>query len=563
MSGRILRCVLGCALAVCAGRQAVAQQAKFEAVDVHASAKSTNPFPRTTVRGGRYELKTATMVDLIRTAYGFDSEKVVGGPNWLELDRFDVIGKLPEEATPEAQKQMLQAALEERFALKTHKDVKPLWAYVLTAGKKPNLREAEDTEAPGCKPVAPAGSGSEGAPTGMLMMSTNGGAPLQIRLGPGMTIQYACRNMTMEAFAAGLRGMIGTNLGSNDVKDETGLKGKWNFDLRFSMGLMGMVGGEPGERVSLMQAIEKLGLKLEERQVPTPVLVVDAVKRDPGKNPPEVAEVLPPLPVATEFEVASLKPAEASSGPMMFTLQMQPGGRLVARSIPLSFLLSRAFNTFNNDEIVGMPGFAQSDRYEIVAKVPAGTAAAMAGQMDYDLVAPLLLKLFEDRFNLKYHREDRPVTAYTLTAGKPKMKKADPESRTFCKNQSPPPGAPPGSRMLQCQNAPMALVAERLQRLTPELVWPVTDSTGLEGGWDFSLIFSMRPMMVGGPMMMRPPEGGGGGGGGNAMPEAAAPSGQQTIFEAIEKQLGLKLEKQKRPEKVIVIDHMEAKPTEN
>ena len=54
---------------------------RFEAADVHVSAKSMNPFARTgPVRGGRYEVKTATMVDLIRIAYGFDNDKIVGGP---------------------------------------------------------------------------------------------------------------------------------------------------------------------------------------------------------------------------------------------------------------------------------------------------------------------------------------------------------------------------------------------------------------------------------------------------------------------------------------------------
>jgi uncharacterized protein (TIGR03435 family) len=48
-----------------------------------------------------------------------------------------------------------------------------------------------------------------------------------------------------------------------------------------------------------------------------------------------------------------------------------------------------------------------------------------------------------------------------------------------------------------------------------------------------------------------------------AVPTAADPTGALTIFEAMEKQLGLKLEQQKRPMPVIVIDHIEQKPTEN
>jgi uncharacterized protein (TIGR03435 family) len=84
----------------------------------------------------------------------------------------------------------------------------------------------------------------------------------------------------------------------------------------------------------------------------------------------------------------------------------------------------------------------------------------------------------------------------------------------------------------------------------------VTDSTGLEGTWDFTLSFSMNFMAFG-------PRGGGDAGpaGGPAAPPD--PNGGLTIYEAVEKQLGLKLEKQKRAVQVTVIDHIEQKPTEN
>ena len=66
----------------------------FEIVDVHVSARVLNPNLRGGVlRAGRYELRSATMVDLIRTAYNVEAEKVLGGPAWLETDRFDVIAK--------------------------------------------------------------------------------------------------------------------------------------------------------------------------------------------------------------------------------------------------------------------------------------------------------------------------------------------------------------------------------------------------------------------------------------------------------------------------------------
>ena len=103
----------------------------------------------------------------------------------------------------------------------------------------------------------------------------------------------------------------------------------------------------------------------------------------------------------------------------------------------------------------------------------------------------------------------------------------------------------------------MAQFAERLQYITPEINWPVTDATGIEGTWDFTLTFSMN---FGMPMMRGVMGDSASAAGPTAPPD---PSGGLSVFEAVEKQLGLKLEKQKRTESMTVIDHLEQKPTEN
>jgi uncharacterized protein (TIGR03435 family) len=169
---------------------------------------------------------------------------------------------------------------------------------------------------------------------------------------------------------------------------------------------------------------------------------------------------------------------------------------------------------------------------------------------------------------MTYHTEDREVSAYTLVAAKPKLKKANPENRSNCKNQRAPAGSPPGTSELICQNVTLAQFTERLQsvipgQLIPEMYWPVIDATGLEGKWDISFTWSLMASMGGRMGMPRGAVDGGGGGGASAAPAAEEPSGGQSLFEALEKQLGLKMELQKRTAKVIVIDHMEQKPTEN
>ena len=549
------RAIAGTILVTCAGWLAFGQapetQPKFEIADVHVSAKTTSQSYRAgLVRGGRYEVKAATMVDLIKIAYGFDTDKILGGPNWLELDRFDVIAKAPADSTADSQKAMLQALLEDRFKLVVHKDTKPLPAYALTVGKKPQLKEAAGSEQTGCKLQSDSGAPAEG---GRIMYRSPDGATATISLGPGMTILYQCRNITMAAFAAGLPGMMTTSLGSRQVSDETELKGNWNFDLRYSLRIGGPMMANQGDRISIFDAVDKqLGLKLEEKPIPTPVIVVDSVNRTPTENPPGVAEALPSIPAPTEFEVASMKPTGPDSRNM--GLQTQPGGRLTAEGMPLRFLVNRAFNLNTSDQVVGLPKFADTDRYDIVAKAP--SEAASAPRMDMESVAPMIRALLVDRCKMTYHTEDRPVTAYSLVAAKPKMKKADPDSRIFCKSAGAPVGAPPGSRVFTCQNVTMAQFADRLQNLTPELNWPVPDATGIQGGWDFALTFSIGSMTmaarpVGEPGQAAPD-----------VPSASVPAGGYTIFEAVEKQLGLKLEKQKRPMPVIVIDRFE-KPAEN
>jgi uncharacterized protein (TIGR03435 family) len=540
------RAVLGLVLAV----GCLTAQPKFEAADIHPGSKTANVFMRTSpVRNGRYEIKDATIVDLVRLAYGFDADKVVGGPNWLELDRFDVTAKVPEGSTRETEKQMLQALLADRFGLVTKQETRPLPAFVLAVGKKPSLKEADGTGETGCHPKESGG----GAPGGVnLMMMDASGKQTALRLGPGMTVQMQCRNMTMAAFADSLRGMIGANLGQRPVRDETGLKGAFNFDLSYSMSFVGPMGTDQGERISAQAAIEnQLGLKLEERQEPLPVIVVESVNRQPSPNPPGTAELLPPVPAPTEFEVASVKLTDPET--RMGRFQIQPGGRVSIVNMPLQFLISRAFNAYNDDAIAGLPSFASSDRYDITAKAPGGL-----GPADVDAIAPMLLSLLKDRFKLQYHTEQRPVQAYTLVAGKPKIKKADPNSRIRCRTTNRP-GAPPGTRTLECQNVTMAQFAGHLQNLGPGMGWPVEDATGLEGGWDLSVTYSLRAMSM--PMMMG--RGGDGGAGGSPVPTASDPSGTYTLMEALEKQTGLKLEKRKREMPVIVIDHLEQKPAEN
>jgi uncharacterized protein (TIGR03435 family) len=533
---------------------------QFEIADVHPSAKAPNASLRNVPpRNGRYELRNATMLDLIRIAYGLDADRILEGPNWLELDRFDVVAKIPADAEPGAQKAMLQSLLEERFKLVVHKDTKPLATWALLAGKQPRLKEANGASPgeSGCKLQAAAGPPSEGG--ARLVTGNPDGTRTAINLGPGGTIQYTCRNMTMAKFAEGLRGMMGAQLAPEPVADETGLKGLWNFEVRWSIGILAVL--RQGEQISVAEAIEKqLGLKLEQRQIAKPVLVVDSVNRTPTPDPPGVAEALASPPDPKEFEVADVKLSAAGSGLPeggMIRMQMLPGGRFVCQNFPLRLLISQAFNSRTNSELfVGLPSWADSVRVDITAKT--SPDAVVGPGINLETLGPMLVSLLAERFKMTYHREERQVTAYSLVAAKPKMKKADPNSRIFCRRGQAPAGSPPGSQLLTCQNATMAFFAEQLLQVNPGLNWPVVDATELEGGWDFTMTFGGLPPALLNGLAKRAD-----GDGPDAAPTASDPGGAYTIFEVIEKQLGLKLKAEKRMEQVIVIDHLEQKPTDN
>jgi len=100
----------------------------------------------------------------------------------------------------------------------------------------------------------------------------------------------------------------------------------------------------------------------------------------------------------------------------------------------------------------------------------------------------------------------------------------------------------------------MAQIGVKLQDLAAGYIYsPVLDTTGITGSYDFTLSFSSADLAGG--------VGGGPAGGGAT--GASDPNGALSLFDALTKEMGLKLEKVRRPAPVLVIDHIEEKPTEN
>jgi len=206
----------------------------------------------------------------------------------------------------------------------------------------------------------------------------------------------------------------------------------------------------------------------------------------------------------------------------------------------------------NGDEMMAdAPKWLDDGRWDVVAKAP--IEVANQDQADIDTLRVMLQHLLEERFRLKTHMEERPINAYVLSAGKPKMAKADPSNRTNCHDgpgadgKDPRTANPVLNRLITCQNMTMAQFALELPRFANGYVHnAVMDQTGLDGVYDFTINFSGAGLLQGA------------GAGPNAEPNGAV-----SLPDAISKTMGVKLEMVKRPVQVLVIDHVEEKPTEN
>jgi uncharacterized protein (TIGR03435 family) len=306
---------------------------------------------------------------------------------------------------------------------------------------------------------------------------------------------------------------------------------------------------------------KQLGLKAELQNVPMPSLVIESVNRKPTANPEGIATVL--AVADARFEAAIIKPANPDDRPLTGLLytggsQMRAGGtlrQLVAMALQISPNIAA-------DMLIGLPKSADSTRWDITAKVPSTGEGAPNVVGGRPLPPPLsvglemLRGLLLDQFELKTHTENREVTVYALTlgSGKPKMIQADDSERSGCK---PDPNAPKPftniQTMIGCKNTTMAELAQNLQQQANAYIdHPVVDATGLQGGWNFLIGWTARAALQA-PPSPNPDQPAG------AIVEASVPSGI-SVFEAVEKELGLKLVKQKRSIPVIVVDRVDETP---
>ena len=225
---------------------------------------------------------------------------------------------------------------------------------------------------------------------------------------------------------------------------------------------------------------------------------------------------------ALEFEVASVRLIPGPVGFHNTTLQLSPRG-FNANYAALRQIAGVAYN-IQRVRVEGGPAWMDSDLYTIAAKAENPDSSENAEQ-----IREMLRALLADRFKFTAHREVKqlPVYSLVLTKGGSKMQEV----------QDDPPGAPlvtPGQGQfgleLVFKNMPLAGLVNYLANM---LGSPVTDRTGLKGRFNFKLEFD-------------PP-----------MRSSHSADSAPDIFEAVQVQLGLKLEGKDGPVEVLVVDHAE------
>lgn len=281
------------------------------------------------------------------------------------------------------------------------------------------------------------------------------------------------------------------------------------------------------------------------------------------------------------FEVASIKPTNPSDLANPSRLMGGPGtnspGQGTWTNVPLRTLILMAYDVLpaQSNLVSGLPS-QDRDKYDVVAKVPAGATREQFRLMCQSLLA--------ERFGLVVHWEPKDLPGYDLVVAKDGSKLREAEKPPGTAPPEDPAGPrkalafgwpadkdgwpvfPPGIPRIGLygtRGTAMAHLTARMQpvggdllRILKELLdRPVVDKTGLAGSFDFTLDFL-------------PP---------NALPNTAIPepsSGQGGVLEglrdpapdlfvALERQLGLKLVSTKSQAKVLVVDKVSDKPTEN
>jgi uncharacterized protein (TIGR03435 family) len=228
-----------------------AQQTGFAVATIKPSPEGSPTM--TQFQGTRFVTRGTTFVDLFKYAYSVHPDQVIGGPEWLRTERFDVVADPETEKRPSSDemKARVQQLLVERFHVIMHKEKKVLSVYALQKAGAVKLKKSEGNEA------------------GMPVVGFEPRGALHVG------------NATMAEFAVFLQRFAL----DRPAVDQTGIAGKYDVELRWTPENFHVNGRvieppEDGSAPELYTAIrDQLGLKLQATKEPTDVFVVDAAEK--------------------------------------------------------------------------------------------------------------------------------------------------------------------------------------------------------------------------------------------------------------------------------------------
>ncbi len=264
-----------------------------------------------------------------------------------------------------------------------------------------------------------------------------------------------------------------------------------------------------------------------------------------------------------EFEVASVK-ASAQSATPQFNLGVHIDGAMVSYTgLTLKDYIRTAYKV-KDSQIFG-PDWLTGERFDIVAKLPAGAAR--------DQIPEMMQALLADRFKLTLHRDTKEFPVYALVVAKSglKIKESPPdaESDDTSGKANVDVSVTAGrsgavislgkgssisydAQRIVAKKVTMAYLADSLARFVDR---PVVDMTNLKGSYDFTLEYNMDDLRA--LILSSAPAG-------TPLPPKSADGADSGISLADSLQsAGLRLEPRKAPLEIFVIDHMEKTPTEN
>ncbi len=199
----------------------------------------------------RYSCNFCDISDLVSMAYDVPDYRIVGTKP-LTANRFSVVATIPVGATRDEFRRMLQNLLAERFGLKVHREVRQMNTYRLLVSRggvklKPNV---------------------DGVPTEAKSRGEK----------PQVGYHYKAQ-ATMADFARVVEGRI-----RQPVVNDTGLTGKYDFDLSWSFDDLDTDEKSPSDLPTLRSAMELVGLRLESHKEQVEVIVIDDVAKSPISN---------------------------------------------------------------------------------------------------------------------------------------------------------------------------------------------------------------------------------------------------------------------------------------